>query len=385
MASPIARTYDLEAETPRRLAEVGAGPVLSLYLDLRPSEFATPPARTTAIRSLLDDAGRQLAASHLDHDAEAALRNDLEQVREYLEGGVLPANGALALAVFRSSRADLFDVVKLPRPVTSRVVLDDAPYVEPLVEAAPAGDWCVLLVNRKVGRILRGSSERLTELVRIQDDTHGQHDQGGWSQANYARSIDKDASDHVRRTLDTLFHRFQIRAFDHLLVGAPQELARDVEETLHPYLRERLRGRIEIDVENTTAAEVRVAAAPAIEAHETRRERELLDRLIAGVARDGGLGVGGLEPVLAALAERRVAALLLEEGFDAAGVSCPACGWLGPDGFATCPADGTDTVHRDDITERMVERALEQSAEVLVVRRHPDLGPIGGIGAVLRF
>jgi hypothetical protein len=33
----------------------------------------------------------------------------------------------------------------------------------------------------------------------------------------------------------------------------------------------------------------------------------------------------------------------------------------------------------------MVERALEQSAEVLVVRRHPDLGPIGGIGAVLRF
>lgn len=385
MGSPTARTYDLEADTPRRLAEVSAGPVLSLYLDLRPSEFATPPARTTAIRSLLDDAGRQLASAELGHDDEAALRKDLEQVREYLEGGVLPANGALALAVFRSSSADLFDVVKLPRPVASRVVLDDAPYVEPLVEAAPAGDWCVLLVNRKVGRILRGSSERLTEVMRIDDDTHGQHDQGGWSQANYARSIDKDASDHVRGALDALFHRFQLRAFDHLLVGAPQELAREVEEGLHPYLRERLRGRIEVDVENTGPSGVLAAAAPAIEAHETRRERELLDRLIAGVAREGGHGAGGLEPVLAALAERRVAALLLEEGFDAAGVCCPACGWLGPDGIATCPADGTETLRRDDITERMVERALEQSAEVVLVRRHPDLGPIGGIGAVLRF
>ena len=385
MASPTARTYDLEAETPRRLAEVSEGPVLSLYLDLRPSEFATPPARTTAIRSLLDDAGRQLASAKLGHDAQAVLRQDLEQVREYLEGGTLPANGAGALAVFRSSRADLFDVVKLPRPVASRVVLDDAPYVEPLVEAAPAGDWCVLLVNRRMGRILRGSAERLTEVARIEDDTHGQHDQGGWSQANYQRSVEKEAADHVRGTLDTLFHRFQLRPFDHLLVGAPQELAREVEAGLHPYLRERLRGRIEIDVENTSAAAVQAAAAPAIEEHEARRERELLDKLIAGAASDRGHGAGGLEPVLAALAERRVAALLLDEGFDAAGVCCPACGWLGPDGIATCPADGTDTVHRDDITERMVERALEQSAEVVVVRRHPDLGPIGGIGAVLRF
>ena len=385
MASLTARTYDLEAETPRRLAEVSEGPVLSLYLDLRPSEFATPPARTTAIRSLLDDAGRQVASAGLGHDAEAALRKDLEQVRQYLERGALPANGARALAVFRSSRADLFDVVKLPRPVTSRVVVDDAPYVEPLVEAAPVGDWCVLLVNRKVGRILRGSAERLTEVARIEDDTHGQHDQGGWSQANYARSVEKEASDHVRRTLDALFHRFRLRAFDHLLVGAPQELAGDVKEGLHPYLRERLRGRIDIDVENTSAAEVQAAAAPAIEQHEPRRERELLDRLVAGVSRTDGLGVGGLEPVLAALAERRVGALLLDDGFDAAGVCCPACGWLGPDEVATCPADGTETAHRDDITERMVERALEQSAEVVVVRRHPDLGPIGGIGAVLRF
>src|SRR5919106_6666156 len=320
MAPPTARTYDLEAETPRRLAEVSAGPVLSLYLDLRPSEFATPPARTTAIRSLLDDAGRQLAAADLDHEAETALRKDLEEVRDFLEGGALPADGARALAVFRSRRAELFDVVKLPRPVASRVVVDEAPYVEPLVDAAPAGDWCVLLVNRKVGRILRGSAERLTELARIEDDTHSQHDQGGWSQANYQRSVQKEASDHVRRTLDALFHRFQLRAFDHLLVGAPQDLAGDVEQGLHPYLRERLRGRIDIDVENVTPSDVRTAAAPAIEAHETRRERELLDRLIAGVARDGGLGAGGLEPVLEALAERRVGALLLDEGFDAAGV-----------------------------------------------------------------
>ena len=32
-----------------------------------------------------------------------------------------------------------------------------------------------------------------------------------------------------------------------------------------------------------------------------------------------------------------------------------------------------------------MERALEQSAEVVVVRHHPDLKAVGSIAAVLRF
>lgn len=379
------RTYDLEAGTARRLAEVDGGPVLSLYVDLEPSEFATPPARSAQLRSLLDEAGRRLRAAGLPHEQQSALRRDLDEVATHLERQGFPANGAAALAVFRSSAAGLFDIVKLPRPTAPRVVIDDAPYVEPLVEAAPAGDWCVLLVNRKVGRILRGTAERLDEVVRVDSATHSQHDQGGWSQRRYQRSVDKEASDHVRGVLDTLFRRFQLRNFDHLLVGAPQELAGDVEAGLHPYLRERLRGRLDIDVENPGPAEVTAVAAPAIERCEAAREREALDRLVAGVAREGGLGAGGLGAVLGALAERRVETLLIEEGFTAPGVCCPACGWLGTEAESTCPADGAATVRREDVVERMVERALEQSAQVLVVRRHPDLGPIGHVGAVLRF
>jgi hypothetical protein len=33
----------------------------------------------------------------------------------------------------------------------------------------------------------------------------------------------------------------------------------------------------------------------------------------------------------------------------------------------------------------VVEAALAQDAAVMVVRHHPDLGPLGGIGALLRF
>ena len=52
--------------------------VLSLYLNLDPSEFATPPARKTAIRSLVDEAERRLrdhdGLSHHDRMARTASR-----------------------------------------------------------------------------------------------------------------------------------------------------------------------------------------------------------------------------------------------------------------------------------------------------------------------
>ena len=38
-----------------------------------------------------------------------------------------------------------------------------------------------------------------------------------------------------------------------------------------------------------------------------------------------------------------------------------------------------------DIVEPAIEKAIEQSANALVVRHHDDLVPLGGIGAVLRF
>ena len=70
----------------RRLIEHRTGhPVISLYLDLDPERFATAPARAAQIRSLIDQAARQLgAADGLSHDELVTLRADLQRVDDYL-------------------------------------------------------------------------------------------------------------------------------------------------------------------------------------------------------------------------------------------------------------------------------------------------------------
>jgi peptide chain release factor subunit 1 len=368
----------------RRLADVHPerGRVLSVFLNLDPTEFATPSARSTAITSVVTQALRRVEeARGLAHDEREALKADVERVKRALSASDIAENGARAVAVYACGPADLLEVVRLRRPVDFAVVLDRSPYLEPLVADVQEERWCVLLANRRSARFFIGSDGGLEETDRIEDDVHRQHDQGGWSQANYQRGVEKEKDDHLVHVADVAFAAHKGRGFDRLLVGAPDELVNDLKQKLHPYLRERVVGRLHLDVENSGIEEVRRAANKAIEAWRIRCEREALDRLVEGVGR-GGRAAAGLSSVLQAINEARVETLLLAEGFRSPGGRDPATGMLhtGEQG-----PQGQELEHVDNVVELAVEKAIEQSAKVIKVRHHDDLGPLGGIGAVLRY
>jgi peptide chain release factor subunit 1 len=369
----------------RRLAQVhpDRGRVLSVVLNLDPSELPTPAARSSAITSVMTDAAHRVEeAADLDHEEREALKADVERVRGVLGGSDVTANGTRAVAVYACQGEDLLEVVALRHPLGSRVVLDRTPYVEPLVHEGGAERWCVLLANRRVARLFTGDGEELEETDRIEDDVHSQHDQGGWSQARYQRGVEKEKDDHLQRTADVAFQLYKRRGFDRLLIGAPEELVNELEARLHSYLQKRIAGRLQCDVENSSLEEVRACAGERIVEYVRGREREALDRLSQGVG-SGGRGAAGLADVLTALGEARVEALLINRGYTAAGFCDTTTGMLyasegdAPDGVSLEPVD--------DIVERAIEKAIEQSAEVIGVRHHDDLGPLGGIGAVLRY
>jgi peptide chain release factor subunit 1 len=367
----------------RRLAELSLDRpvVLSLYLDLEPAEFAPPPAKATAVRSLIDEAERRLRAQDgLSHDDRADLEASLARARAFLERE-LSADGAHAVAVFASKPAELFETVKLPRSVPSRVAIGRSPLIGPLAALARQERWCVALVNRQDLRVLRGSPVGLREVGGVHDEVHGRHDQGGWSQARYQRSVEKEAADHLRHAAEVLFRHSKRAPFERLLVGGPTEAVSDFEPKLHTYLAERLAGRLEVDVENTTPDQVLAAALPRMEESEREVERAAMARL-----EEGSRAAAGLEDVLCALTERRVETVLLDERFTAPGTACRECGWLGPAGEERCPADGARLEPLDDVAEDAIELALRQSAAILPIRSLTDeLRERGEIGALLRF
>src|SRR4051812_48809779 len=116
------QTNDLTPEKLREPADLRPdnARVLSLFLHLDPPEYATPPARGAEVRSLLDQADRLVKElkenDGLSHDEQKGLRDDIERAREFFNNGDFDAKGAHGMAVYIATPADLFDIVKLPRP-----------------------------------------------------------------------------------------------------------------------------------------------------------------------------------------------------------------------------------------------------------------------------
>jgi peptide subunit release factor 1 (eRF1) len=371
----------------RRLIEYRPGhPVISLYMDLDPERFATPPARASQIRSLVDQARRDLEARDgLSHDDRVSLRADLQRIDDFLTSPEAPYKGARALALFCSSQVDLFEVLKLLRPTEARVVIGPSPFVEPLVAALESRRWLIALVNRREGRVLEGPADGLEEQARLEDFVHGKHDQGGWSQANYERSIEKDTEDHLRRVAEAVNRLWRTERFHRLAAGGPPEIVPRFEAHLAGDVRANLISeRVAVDLSSAGEEQIRRAVAKLVAEDEKRTEREALDRLEAGIG-SGGRGAGGPHNTVMALNERRVEILMLEPAKDLRGFRCPTCGLLALESDGHCPADGSEMEAFDHLTEAVVEAALAQGGEVMVVHHYSDLGPLQGIGALLRF
>jgi len=372
-------------EARRLIQHRGEHQVISLYLDLDPERFATPPARASQIRSLLDDGHRIVdGLDGLGHEDKVALREDLKRIDAFLSSPDAPFKGARSLALFCSSLDDLFEVVQLARPVPGRMVIEPAPYVEPMIAALETRQWLVALVNRRTARLLSGSPERLREHERVDDRVRGQSEVGGWSQANYERSAEEDALHHLRGVAEDVNRRWRAERFDRIVLGGPQEAVARFEEMLADEVRSHLvPEKVDVDITSATEAQVRSAVEEIVTEDERRGETEALSRLSDAVGA-GRRGVVGLEGTLEALNERRVQTLLLSPGFDARGRRCPSCGMLVAEDMRRCPADGTGTTEIEHVREAVVEAAVTQDAEVMVLRHHDDQPP-HGIAAILRF
>ena len=113
------------------------------------------------------------------------------------------------------------------------------------------------------------------------------------------------------------------------------------------------------------------------------REAEVLARWREDAAR-GTRAASGWEQTLEAASDGRVEVLLFQDGVEHAAFRCPACGRASAAG-GSCPLDGTSLERTDAGLDLAVHQTLTHGGEVWAIRHQPDLAPVEGIGALLRF
>lgn len=339
----------------RRLSEQHPDvPVLSLYIDLNPTDFATQPARDSACTSVLDEAHRRVEEFETSRDGRMSLRADLERVSALLTGS--GAKRGSGIAIFAASAAGLFEAYTLGRPPQTQVVIDDSPYVTPLFVAGDLRDWLIVVADAGNARFLHGNLEHVEELEHAEERILGQHERQDTS--DHQRWVENQIDQHLKRVAAEVDRRLAAGRYDKLLVAGSVEIAPRLEERLSNPAREKLAGRFTVEVPDARPDDIREAVRPCFDEDEQRHEREVLDRLAERLGR-GERAAAGIADVLAMLEQARVETLV----YDARGRAAPA-----------------------EAIEQAIEDALAQSAAVLPLRHHPDaLEPHGHIAAVLRF
>jgi peptide subunit release factor 1 (eRF1) len=343
--------------------------------------FPTPRHREAEIESLIDQANDAFVGRGVPHDERNARTQVVERDREALNDPDLVKDQARSIAVFASPQADLFEVVPVGHPVPPMVVTDGRAYLRPIANEAGPRTWAVLLVDRRRARLLYGGDRRLIEIESFEENVPGHQKQGGWSAEKFQRHADEAASEHLDNAARALFEFFQRSLFDALAIAAPDPTYDEICAKLHTYLKERLAGRIHIEIDFPSPQQVLEQAQGLFE--QTREEAiaQLLHTIEEAPRERVALGAPA---VFEALFERRVDKLVVRGDYTAPGVRCPECGWLSMEA-TICPHDGIAVEQSADVIDDALDVALLGAARVIVTDVNGEAQPSQPIVALLRY
>jgi stalled ribosome rescue protein Dom34 len=162
------------------------------------------------------------------------------------------------------------------------------------------------------------------------------------------RRFAREAAGAIERLVERVHAR-------HLIIAGDERTISVLKPELSPALSAILDHVEHIEM-RAGRAEVASEVAPILAAIRGADATEAVDRVIAGV-RAGELGVAGIDPVAEALEAGQVHELVVDES-------------------AELDAD---------LRSELVRLAARTAAQVVVVKDHPGLLALGGVGATLRY
>jgi peptide subunit release factor 1 (eRF1) len=280
----------------------------------------------------------------------------------------------------------LWRQIAVPVPLPDGAYLRLRPYLRPLVRTRDEHDRFILvLLSLELNRFFISQIGQVEEVFQIRADPPRKALADG-GQKDYPHVMDTEPMKNEARVLahaaELVLAQFNGR---YLLPSGALELRNAVMQYLPKHTRQSVGSEFSVEV-HEEPANVAAAAAPAQREIEAREEVVTVQRLIdAGPDRSAW----DVQPTLSALHLGRVMTLVVDDVFCQPGMRCWNCGGLWEQHSNRCPLCESDAIETvEDVVELAIERALDESSSLEVVRSSAArrlLALIGPMAALLRW
>lgn len=362
----------ITAETLDRIIQLsGDGlPLMSVYVQVPvdPRDRADLLGR---LNSVLDQVEPMAKDKSVDRAARLSLRGDMERMREVVKTEHWRPG---SVVFFSCSARDVFEAVQLPRAVRDRVVLDDTPWVRPmLVVVEEYARCCVAVVDRATAKVWELFADEIEPVGSLSDRK--------LRKPNYAANMAEDrvhnkaeelAKKHYRHVAAELAELYEADGYDLLAVGGHRFEVPHFLDALPRDLRERVAGTFTVDPHAVELGEIKQNADAIVARYLREVDLRLVSEVLERAAMARGYGVLGVADCLWAATVKAVETLLVQDGAAVAGVVCTNCGWLGMSGDA-CPLCEHATRHTGDILDELAQAVIDEDGAVRHVKADTDI------------
>ena len=368
--------------------------VVSVYVNADPRQDTHRQGLAIDLRNRYRQLQRRVAedgGSERSCEVVAALERCWPQI----ESLASPTASGRSRIAFAALESDWILYLESAMPVANRVVLDDGPFIHPLLElldeGRPAG---VVLVSAQEARLLEWRVGEMHEVRRIEQQyVQASHERagqvGGGPQGQFHTPMREQRQARERDGMQRFLHHVTTvaaeladeRGWERILVSGGQHWT---EPTIARF-PQALRNKVFADTRVLTGlddAALVAAVTERVNQHHTEHERQLLERVRD--AAGSGVAALGLSEVAAALNTGRVAHLMYD----------PAVRYIGTVGADGAPYGGDEVAPNGRpgtpeprLTERLVERAFATGAQISPIEGAADseLKDAAGIAALLRW
>ncbi len=242
--------------------------ILSVYIKLDPRLRDHRAQAVSKFKGALSRFLRDATAVQID-----IATREQDKILAFLEG---TAPSGRSMAIFSSQPAGVWEAIVLDVLIPTMVTADTTTNTGSLARVLTEYPRFVLAVVQRDRATIYSSQQRsATEEADIESDVHGQHDQGGWSQARFARHIELQVERHLKQVVDELQSLQDAEPINHLVLGGTTEVVSELVNQLPDPMANLVIGSFGVDFKHETESEILEKARVILRDFERSEEEEL--------------------------------------------------------------------------------------------------------------